>query len=146
MVKSLDKGKRGEREVCTLLNNAYLKLLPEKKRSLISPEDYPFQRNTLQNAVGGSDINNNFCLDIEVKFQEKLEVNRWWNQCLASAYRNEGSVPILFQRQTNKPWNIYMRLCDIAPQCPEKLKGMRVSINFDYFEGWFESYMEIFIK
>lgn len=140
------KGGDGEREVCKILNNLYLERMQTKQPEFTCEDiDLPFQRNQNQSAVGGSDITNDFLLCIEVKRHEALSVKSWWKQCLASAMRSKGSVPILMYRQNKKSWIVQMRLYDLSPECPKHLGGMTVSISMDHFLEWLKFYLRVYL-
>jgi len=110
-----NKGAAGEREVCQLLNGVVRQVRGRMQLEQLSPE--PFQRNQNQSAVGGSDIINPFGLSIEVKRQERLNLNKWWAQTRLSADQEKG-MPILIYRQNNKPgWKVRM-LCLMPMTCP----------------------------
>lgn len=139
MVNIRDKGQGAEREVCDWLNAIYLKVLTSQSRDLPEKRNYPFQRNQLQTAVGGSDIANPFKLDIEVKRQEALSINTWWKQTVASAARTNG-IPILVFKQNRKPWRVLM--FGIIPVDAVDCVEARCEISLEDFLKWIESYLQ----
>lgn len=131
------KGKTGEQEIARELNVIINSLLLEYKFSL--PEKPIVQRNQNQSAVGGKDLLvGGLPLAIEVKRQEQLSVDSWWNQCAAQGARNK-EFPILIYRQNNKKWNvvIYSSLC----MSNSKSITVRATIQFSDFLTWFREYV-----
>jgi len=92
--KSRDKGQRAERAVIGLLqpvvNETYM------ERGLEPPI---LQRNTLQSDRGGYDITGLPWIALEVKHQEQLAVDKWWDQTIKQAKNN--TEPVLFYKQNN---------------------------------------------
>lgn len=107
MINVVEKGKNGERELYHVLNGIVMQAM----RELGFPEDQvtraatTIQRNQNQSAVGGADLTNTFGLAIEVKRQEILNINSWWNQVKAAAARND-EKPVLIFRQNHKAWRV----------------------------------------
>ena len=85
---SRQKGQRGEREVCKLLAD---KLGGEYKRNLMQTQD------------GGYDVLGLDGYAIEVKFQEKFQIEKWWKQTVEQA---EGKIPVLFFRKSHECWRV----------------------------------------
>ena len=85
---SRQKGQRGEREICKLLAE---KLGGEYKRNLMQTQD------------GGYDVLGLEGFAIEVKFQEKLSIEKWYKQTVDQA---DGKIPVLFFRRSREPWRI----------------------------------------
>jgi len=85
---SRQKGQRGEREVCKLLAE---KLGGEYKRNLMQTQD------------GGYDVLGLHGYAIEVKFQEKFQIEKWWKQTVEQA---EGKIPVLFFRKSHECWRV----------------------------------------
>jgi hypothetical protein len=87
------KGQNGEREA-----GEYL-------ASIIGTER--LQRNLAQTREGGADHLGIPGLCIEVKRQETLGIQRWWEQvCRAADARHE--IPVLMYRQNRKPWQFVL--------------------------------------
>lgn len=106
---SLDKGKRGEREVIALLQPIVDKVYAEFEGMRDARTGYEvkgprLQRNTLQSDSGGFDIVGLEWLALEVKFQETLNVEVWWRQTCGQA--SEGQVPVLFYRKSRVEWKV----------------------------------------
>jgi len=86
---SRQKGQRGEREIC--------KLLAEKLGG-------EYKRNLMQTQEGGYDVLGLDGYAIEVKFQEKLQVEKWWKQTVEQA--SVERLPVLFFRRSREPWRV----------------------------------------
>lgn len=98
----LMKGKRAEREIVKLLQPIIDKVYGEAG---IIGNDFPvLQRNTLQSDKGGYDIVGLDWLAIEVKHQEQLSINTWWQQTLKQT--KSGQMPTLFYRKNNVKWKV----------------------------------------
>jgi Holliday junction resolvase-like predicted endonuclease len=88
---SRNKGKVGEREVCKILGEQL---------------GISLDRNLEQTRDGGCDI----ILDhwaIEVKRQEKYQVDAWWLQAVNQA-KEQGKHPVLFFRKSREDWRVMM--------------------------------------
>lgn len=145
MVNIRQKGARGEREVCDMMNDIVIGVRSTLKLPELEKRDLPFQRNQLQTAVGGDDITNPFKLSIEVKRQEQLSINTWWKQCKASAERFQGNTPILIFKQSCKKWRVMMETW--VPLIGSRAYGpVRVELSIDDFKGWFTNYCLEFYK
>ncbi len=96
MINQRDKGKRGERELCKLLS-----------------EDLGIkvERNLSQTREGGCDTISIDGFSIEIKHQETLRLNDWWQQTLNQT--KSGEQPILFYKQNHKGWKAQIRLSTI---------------------------------
>lgn len=105
---SRDKGARGEREVYHLLqpivNECYI------AHGLTPPM---LQRNQNQSRSGGYDIVGLDWLALEVKRQEKLEINAWWDQTMRQC--GDTQEPVLFYRKNMHKWKVMM-LVDVHPE------------------------------
>ena len=90
-----------ENEVCRLLSEH---LGIPVSRSLESPRE------------GGADILDVSPLAIEVKRNEVISLNKWWEQAVDQAmnYKPE-RIPILFYRQNMKPWVVVAPVHFINP-------------------------------
>ncbi len=101
-----NKGANGEREVATWMNEIIERVCREE--GVPAPVKPIIQRNQNQSAVGGSDLTNPFGFAIEIKRQETLAVNTWWNQCVTAA-REFGGTPVVIYRQNGKrKWNVVL--------------------------------------
>ena len=92
-VNSKDKGKRGEREVAELIRQ------------------YGFEaRRSAQycgNTGDAADITTDLPYHIEVKHQETLQIDKWWEQATHDAKEN-GREPILVFRKNKQKWRVIM--------------------------------------
>jgi hypothetical protein len=93
---SRDKGQRGEREVCKML------------RGELGLES--LSRDLSQTRAGGCDISELKGWSIEVKYQETLHINAWWQQCLDQC---KNTKPLLIYRKSRQPWKCIMLLSDV---------------------------------
>ena len=133
------KGAQGERDVCILLNAICQQLEDEGVNVGYNDEAPKFQRNQNQSAVGGSDITNPYGLSIEVKRQENLSINTWWNQCLAAS-EQDGGIPILIFRQNGKKWRIIMNV--YLPVTETRYHHVRAEMDIDTFKQWAKDYIK----
>jgi Holliday junction resolvase len=90
-----NKGQRGERELCSLLSDELGVVV---------------KRNLSQTRAGGADCIEIPGWSIEIKFQETLKLNEWWQQTLDQADSEE---PILFYRKSRQPWKAMVNLSSI---------------------------------
>ena len=124
--KSRNKGQTGEREIIRLLS-PIIKEVYEKYSTGQIPM---LERNQNQSNLGGYDIVGIDWLALEIKRQETLQLNAWWQQTLKQAKPYQ--TPVLIYRQNNKPWAVMLELeIDI---------GYRVlaQISFADFTKWFK--------
>lgn len=135
------KGQNGEREIAALLNP----IIHEVKRAKGFPENLirdahvQVQRNQMQTANGGADLINTYNLAIEVKRQEQLNINKWWEQtCKSASSLSNKHIPILMYRQNNRKWNVVMY--GLVAMSQSKVK-YRVTIDMPSFLDWFKSYV-----
>ena len=124
--KSRNKGQTGEREIIQLLRP----IINEVYQKYSSLEIPMLERNQNQSNLGGYDIVGIDWLALEIKRQETLQLNTWWQQTSKQAKQNQ--TPVLIYRQNNKPWTVMLELeIDI---------GCRVlaQISFADFTKWFK--------
>lgn len=136
------KGKEGEREIARDLNA----IVDDCLRELgLPPQDSGkprIQRNQNQSAVGGCDLSGTFELAIEIKRQEQLSINTWWNQCVASA-KELGHHPVLVFRQnapagSRKGWRVITTV-EVGVPGSNPL-NCRAEITYDDFKLWFKTW------
>ena len=134
------KGQEGEREIQRALEPIVRKVMEAGGYAL--PDKPIIQRNQNQSAVGGSDLSNTFGLCIEVKRQEQLSVNTWWNQCLAAAKQN-AETPVLLYRQNGKKWRcvVMAQLQLPAVDTVSSFMIARIEMSWDDFLSWFEEWV-----
>lgn len=144
MVNIRQKGQNGEREIATIMNGIIILTM----RKLGYPEGTilkaanAVQRNQNQSAVGGNDLSNTFGLSIEVKRQEALSINTWWNQCVAAAQRND-EVPVLLFKQNHKPWRCITWGEIKLPDNNTRIFKARVEMSYEDFQRWFGEWVEM---
>lgn len=138
------KGAEGEREVYRMLNTIIAGVMTdmdfpaeeiEKARTMI-------QRNQNQSAVGGNDLTNTFGMSIEIKRQEQLSVNTWWEQCKKAAEKNN-DLPVLMFRQNHKPWRIRTYGFLHTPGTTGGWSSVQAVCDFDVetFKTWFKAWV-----
>jgi len=135
------KGAEAEREIARALNAIITSVLRE--RGLPIPNDPIAQRNQNQTAVGGNDLSNVFGLSIEVKRQEALSVNSWWQQCTVDAERN-GEFPVLLYRQNRKGWKCVMLVSLMLPPLAgagDAAQYTRAELSWEDFQIWFREWV-----
>lgn len=130
----ITKGKDGEREVKNELNLVVDAVRIELGLPWLEEADRPIQRNQNQSSTGGHDLVGAFGLAIEIKRQEQLSINAWWDQTLASAERT-AELPLLLYRQNRKPWKAVTWGCIGGAGHPQK--WVRVEFGWDDFLEWF---------
>lgn len=96
------KGSKGEYDAINLLQPIVNRVYGEE--GLTPPT---LKRNLEQTRSGGCDLVGLDWLALEVKRQETLNLNAWWQQTITSA-KQIGAEPVLMYRQNNKPWRIRM--------------------------------------
>lgn len=106
---SRNKGKRGEREVIDelqpIIDSVYSELRDKYK---IDVGDTPvLQRNTLQSDKGGEDIAGLAWMALEVKYQEKEQLGKWWEQTVRQAGKKK--IAVLVHRANRQSWRVRMR-------------------------------------
>ena len=131
---SQQKGKRAEREIINLLQPIVDKIYG--MYPLIGTAPF-LQRNTLQSDRGGFDIVGLDWFAPEVKFQEQLAVNSWWEQTVRQTAQNQ--TPVLFYRKSRQKWRVVMKL---YAQTDSHNHGerffTRAEISIDHFLIYFE--------
>ena len=125
---SKQKGKRGEREVVILLQPIVNKVF--EARGLEIPTLY---RNQNQSFQGGYDIDGIDWIALEVKRQETLQVNKWWEQTIKQASPEQ--VPVLVYRQNQQKWKVMMYG---YLDCGEQRVKTPVTITLEAFLVYFE--------
>lgn len=126
-----DKGQRAERQVIKLLQPVVDKVYLEGGLEGVTPS---LERNLMQSNKGGYDIVGLEWLALEVKHQETLQVDQWWDQAKRQA-GGSGKVPVLIYKKNNVKWRVVM-YAKLAPPCNE---WAPVDISVDSFLIYFES-------
>ncbi len=139
------KGAEGERQVIKMLTPIITQVMTEMEfpQEKIDAAMKMVQRNQNQSAVGGNDLSNTFGMSIEVKRQEQLAINTWWQQCETAALRNN-ELPVLIFKQNNKPWRFitYGFLHAPADNGGWTSVRARVEFNEDTFKSWFRAWVK----
>lgn len=94
--KERDKGVAGEREVATILRNSGAVI-----RSLEASGDH----------LVVSELENGPDLHLEVKRQERIQIELWCRQ--AEAECPPGCIPIVVWRRSRQPWRVTLTLEDL---------------------------------
>lgn len=130
---SQDKGKRAEREVVKLLQPVVTKVCSE-----LGISDLKLERNLMQSIKGGYDITGIDSLALEVKHQETLAVDAWWNQCLRQAGDNR--LPVLLYKQNRQRFKVrvigFLAAGSIRVKAPVDIT---LDVFLIYFEHWLRS-------
>lgn len=138
------KGAQGEREVIQMLTPIIMRVMKEMEfpQDQVNAALKMVQRNQNQSAVGGNDLSNTFGMSIEVKRQETLSVNTWWQQCEAAAKRNN-ELPVLIYRQNRKAWRIRTYGFLHVPADTKGWTSVRALVEFDEktFKEWFAEWV-----
>jgi hypothetical protein len=142
MVNIRQKGAGGEREIADDLN--YIIYTTMQELGCENPTMRSVQRNQNQSAVGGSDLTGTLGLAIEIKRQEALSINTWWQQCTAAAQQN-GGVPVLLFRQNGKKWRCVM-IVDLPLPQTHALIPARAEIDYDTFKHWFKEHVRRYLN
>ena len=97
--RSRDKGKRGEREVAKIFQEAGF----TAKRAV----QYNGRPGTAADVVGIPGLH------IEVKLVEKESIRAWYRQAQRDAHASpENEMPVIVQRKSREPWLVTMSLDD----------------------------------
>jgi hypothetical protein len=135
-INSRVKGQVGEREVVHKLNAIIEQVLGayDWHEDVVNAARKCIQRNQNQSAVGGSDLNGVFGLAVEIKRQENVQIEKWWEQCTEQAARN-AEHPVLLYRKNHQPWRCVT--LGHAPLPGGRISSMRVQFEEDAFSTWF---------
>lgn len=140
-INSRTKGHDAERDIAKRLNEIVEAVYRANYGEL--PENWvpQVQRNQMQSAVGGDDLIGTYQFSIEVKRQEQLSLDKWWQQATASAGR-QGKIPVVIFKQSRQPWRVLIgggishpALIAAAPAIWYKCG--RVEVSLDDFEELF---------
>jgi len=127
-----DKGARAEREAIKLLQP-----IVDKVYFQYGMEAPVLQRNQMQSHMGGFDIVGVDWIALEIKHQETLHVNQWWEQTKRQAGKSR--VPVLMYKMSRVGWMVRMRVR--LPVQGMEGGGIRVSasITLENFLAYFEA-------
>lgn len=131
---SLNKGKRAEREVISILQPIVDTIY--RQADMRPPK---LQRNTIQADDGGCDLVGLEWLALEVKHQETFHLPAWWQQTVVQAYRGgKQRIPVLWYKRNNVAWRI--RMPGIAgSQSDNSWAPAVVDISLDDFLQYFDA-------
>jgi len=107
------KGAQAERELANILS-------AELGRDI--------SRNLEQTRCGGADLLGFGPFAIEVKRQEQLNINTWWEQARQQAERSE-LKPALAYRQSRKPWRFVVQISDLADNFENQPSTAEISLE-----------------
>ena len=126
------KGQRAERAVIKLLQP-----IVDMVFEGIGREAPDLERNLIQSHKGGYDIVGLDWLALEVKHQETLHLNDWWNQTVDQSRRNItlNREAVLIYKQNRTKWRVMM--WGHLPLGERKVR-CRVDIDLESFLLWFE--------
>lgn len=146
MINPRTKGATGEQDIARDLNAIIDRVRVRLGMPAMDPKKPIVQRNSNQSAAGGCDLVGTFELAIEVKRQEQLAINTWWQQCVESA-AHLGHVPVLLFRQNAKPGQRTLWRCILPVELPlfgprQKPFPLRAEIRYEDFLAWFEQWVD----
>ncbi len=133
MVNGRQKGQRGERE--------FIAKLQEVVDKVLGDDSFELHRNLDQTRAGGADVEGatpeyDLCA-FEVKRQEKLSINRWWEQATRQARESKRPCPVLAFKQSRQPWRVMM-LVGLPRRSGPSLRFVRGEVTLDDFLYWYE--------
>ena len=135
---SRNKGARGEREFIAILQEAVDEVMGED-----APE---LKRNLFQTREGGADVAGMpEALDfmaLEIKRQEALNIEAWWNQTLEQA-AGTNRIPVLAYRQSRRKWRVIMTAVFTALDGDARVtytlsSFARIEVSLEDFLNWFK--------
>lgn len=131
-INSRTKGKNAEREVRDLLQPIVDSVY--SSRGIVPPQ---IKRNLMQAMEGGHDLTGAPGIAVEVKRCETLQLDKWWDQATAQAYRVKAR-PVLIYRKSHSPWRV--RMTGILPVGASGIPAL-VDIAAGDFLEWYEMYL-----
>ena len=139
VINSRSKGQRGEREVRDILQ----KVMDEVGREMNLPFVPEVKRNLMQSMEGGHDLVGIPGIAVEVKFQENLQPEKWWDQAVGQAFK-AGIEPVLIYRRKNVRWRVRMwGFLGISNPAEHEdcFQAHPVDVSLDEFLTWFEGHL-----
>lgn len=142
---SIQKGKRAERAVASILNPILERVCSEE-----GVDPIKLQRNLKQTQQGGHDLEGLDWLAIEVKHHKTVALPAWWRQTCGQAgcdtmgipLRNfTQRAPVLIWKQHGGKWNV--RMIGYLEVCPHEGVRCPVDISMDQFLVWFEERVRV---
>lgn len=138
---SIQKGKRAERAVASILNPILERVCQEE-----GVDPIKLQRNLVQTQQGGHDLVGVDWLAIEIKHHKQVSLPAWWRQTCGQAGCDETGTPIpnriyrepvLIWKQHGGKWNVRMLVrLEIEPGSRLRTWG---DVSMDVFLQWFEA-------
>lgn len=129
MVNVVTKGKAGEREAVK-----FLQPIIDEVAEALGIEAPQLFRNQNQSALGGYDIDGLEWLALEIKRQEQLNLNKWWEQVNRAC--KSGQIPVVMFRQNRKQWRFLVN--GYFHTGGEGFTVLRCEINKEDFIEWFK--------
>lgn len=149
---SIQKGKRAERQIATLLNVEI-----DRVCSNLGVDTTKLKRNLAQTQQGGFDLEGLDWIAIEIKHHAKAQMSSWWDQTLrqaepiyslvgngttrTGAYRRE---PVLIWKLNGQKWNV--RMFGRLEIEPGRRIRVPVDVSWESFVAWFTRRLEVEIK
>jgi hypothetical protein len=135
--QSRNKGANAEREIVRMLQP-----IVDKIYKVYDMEEIPLlERNTLQCNKGGSDIAGLEWMALEIKRQETLDLDKWWEQSRAAT--KKGQTTILLYRQNGRKWRCQTHGALIyGNDIASGHSIIRVDFNIEDFLDWFANKVE----
>lgn len=133
-INVVQKGKRAERDVASRLNAILVGLCDE-----LGIEGVKLARNLKQTQQGGFDLDGLDWIAIEIKHQNTVNLNPWWEQCCRQATPMPGGgymrEPILIWKKTGAQWKV--RMLGRLKLDEKRAVRCTVDIAWDDFAVWF---------
>jgi len=140
MINVKTKGASAEREIINLFVGTLVLIENDLKQQgyNVPTHSDKIQRNSLQFAKGGADLHGLPYISVEIKRQETLNINTWWNQCEEQAQRTR-TIPVLIYKQSRKEWKVisWVKLSDGGT--PEVAQWVRAEYSFKSFIAWYKN-------
>lgn len=129
---SRNKGQRGEREFIKMMQDAVDDVFRD------SPDRFELKRNLFQTREGGDDVAGmpeefDF-VSVEIKFQEQLHLNKWWEQAVRQAGGTK--IPVLAFRQSRQKWKVMLFTSSNDPYAPVNFESV---ISVEQFLAWYRA-------
>jgi hypothetical protein len=135
---SIQKGKRAERAVATMLNPIIARVC---QREGVDP--MKLQRNLKQVQQGGFDLDGLDWLAPEIKHHKAVSLGSWWAQCVRQA--TQGRIPVLIWKAHGGKWQVRM-IGQIPLSDGSSVRGVVDVSDFNSFLVWFELELTLRIR
>ncbi len=126
------KGQRAERDAIKLLQPVI-----DRVYCLYGYEPPFLERNQQQTNRGGYDIIGLEWIALEIKHQEKLQVEQWWQQALRQT--KNGQTTVLMYKRNNVSWRVRLRGSVGNTICT-------VEVDTQDFLNWFEERLHYLLQ